>query len=79
MGAEREILQALAELPPAAVNQVKDFVVFLKEQHAAKSLPRSRKQLARKQVTAIQRWAGAHLGPGFSGRDHDAILYGGKP
>jgi hypothetical protein len=79
MSTEREILQALAELPPAVVTQVKDFIVFLKERHAAKSLPQSRKQLARKQATAIKRWAGTDLGPGFSGREHDAILYGGKP
>jgi len=79
MATEREILQALAGLPPAAVNQVKDFIVFLKEQQATKSLPRSPKLLARKQATAIKRWAGSHLGPGFSGRDHDAILYGSKP
>ena len=79
MATEQEILQALAELPPAAVKQVKDFIVFLKEQHATKFLPPSRKQLAKKQATAIKRWAGSDLGAGFSGRDHDAILYGNQP
>ena len=79
MATEQEILQALAELPPAAVKQVKDFIVFLKEQHATKSLPRNRKQLAKKQATAIKRWARSDLGAGFSGRDHDAILYGNPP
>jgi len=76
MATEREILQALAELPPAAVNQIKDFIVFLKEKHAAKPSPNSGKLLARKQIAAIKKWAGARLGQGFSGRDHDAILYG---
>lgn len=77
MATEREILQALAGLPPAAISQVKDFIVFLKEQHVSKHAPRSGKTLATKQATAIKKWAGAQLGPGFSGQEHDAVLYGG--
>ncbi len=78
MANERAILQALAELPPAAVSQVEDFVSFLKERHAAKPFPRSQRQLAKQQAAAIKKWAGSDLAPGFAGRDHDAILYG-KP
>ena len=79
MTTEHEILHALEGLPPTAVRQVKDFIAFLKEQQATKSPPRSPKLLARKQVTAIKKWAGAQLRQGFSGRDHDTILYGSKP
>lgn len=32
--------------------------------------------LAKKQTAAIKKWAGANLGAGFSGRNHDEILYG---
>ena len=78
MTTEREILRALEGLPPAVVRQVKDFIVFLKEQHASQHAPRSRKILATKQAAAIKKWAGANLGPGFSGQEHDAVLYGGK-
>jgi hypothetical protein len=57
------------------MSQVKDFIVFLKEQHVAKHPSRSGKTLATKQAAAIKKWAGAQLGPGFSGREHDAVLY----
>ena len=39
MTTEHEILHALEGLPPAAVRQVKDFIVSLKEQRATKSPP----------------------------------------
>ena len=79
MATEKEILQALAGLPPTAVSEVKDFIVFLKEKHAAKPSPSSERLLVKKQTAAIKKWAGTQLGQGFSGRDHDAILYGSKP
>ncbi len=78
MATEREILQALAGLPPAAMSQVKDFIVFLKEQHASKHAPKNEKTLAIKQAAAIKKWASTHLGPGFSGQEHDAVLYESK-
>jgi len=78
MATEREILHALTGLPPAALSQVKDFIVFLKEQQASKHAPKNGKTLATKQTTAIKKWAGTPLGPGFSGREHDAVLYGDK-
>ncbi len=34
------------------------------------------KALAQKQLAAIKQWAGTNLGSGFTGRDHDTILYG---
>ena len=48
MATEREILQALEGLPPAARSQVRDFIVFLKEQHAARRAPKSEKAVAAK-------------------------------
>ncbi len=78
MTAEREILQALAGLPPAAIDQVKDFIAFLKEKQAPRQAADRRKTLARKQLAAITKWAGANLDRGFSGREHDAILYGSE-
>ncbi|MBI3245559.1 MAG: hypothetical protein HYZ50_03500 [Deltaproteobacteria bacterium] len=75
---ERQILHALEGLPPAVVRQVENFIVFLKEQHASKQAPRSGKLLATKQAVAIKKWAGTNLGPGFSGQEHDIVLYGSK-
>ena len=34
------------------------------------------KTLVASQKRAIRKWAGTGLGEGFSGRDHDEILYG---
>ena len=76
MATERDILQALEGLPPTILDQVKDFIIFLKE---TKGLPQptlAGKALAKKQLVAIKKWAGTNLGSGFTGRDHDAILYG---
>lgn len=73
MTTEREIRQALEGLPPAVLEQVKDFIAFLKE----KGLQRpssTRKELAKKQMVAIKKWAGTNLGSGFVGREHDVIL-----
>ena len=76
MTMEQDILQALEGLPTAALEQVKDFITFLKETKGPHHpLPRE-KTLAKKQIAAIKKWAGTNLGPGFSGREHDAILYG---
>jgi hypothetical protein len=76
MATERDILQALEGLPPAALNQVKDFITFLKETKSQRRPALASKALAKKQLVAIKKWAGVDLGPGFAGRDHDAILYG---
>lgn len=78
MTTERDILQALKGLPPTVLEQVRDFILFLKETKSPQRPPLKEKALAKKQVEAIKKWAGTNLGPGFSGREHDAILYGGN-
>lgn len=73
---EREILQALEGLPTPVLEQVKDFIIFLKETKGSRRCLPKQKALAKKQIAAIKKWAGTNLGPGFSGREHDTILYG---
>ena len=72
---ERRILQALEDLPPAAVEQVKDFIAFLRTRKGMLRPLEVEKEVARKQTLAIKKWTGANLGQGFSGREHDAVLY----
>jgi hypothetical protein len=76
MATERDILLALEGLPPAALDQVKDFITHLKERKAPQRPALTGQALAKKQWVAIKKWAGTNLGSGFTGRDHDAILYG---
>jgi hypothetical protein len=76
MTTEREILQALEGLPTSALEQIKDFISFLKETKGPRRPLLTEKAIAKKQIAAIKKWAGTNLGPGFSGREHDAILYG---
>jgi hypothetical protein len=75
---QEEIVQALEGLPPTVLEQVRDFVVFLRETKEARSSSSSGKELARRQTAAIKKWAGTELGPGFTGKDHDEMLYGSK-
>jgi hypothetical protein len=76
MTTKRDILQALEGLPLAVLEQVKDFIIFLKESKGSQRPLLKQKALAKKQREAVKKWAGANLGPGFSSREHDAILYG---
>ena len=76
MATEREILKALEGLPPAVLEEIKDFITLLREKKGLRRPPLTGKALARKQVAVITKWAGRDLGPGFSGRDHDEVLYG---
>lgn len=76
MATERDILRALEGLPPALLEEVKDFIISLKENRASKRPGLTAKALAKRQVEAIKKLAGANLQPGFSGREHDQILYG---
>ena len=76
MATERDILHALEGLPPAVLDEVKDFITSLKERKAPRRPALEEKGLAQKQLAAIKKWAGTNLGPGFTGRDHDTILYG---
>jgi hypothetical protein len=48
---------------------VDDFLGLLPSAEAERNLVASQKH-------AIRKWAGTGLGEGFSGRDHDEILYG---
>jgi hypothetical protein len=75
MTTQRDIMQALQGLPPEALEQVNDFILFLKESKSQGRHPLAGKDLATKQVAAIKKWAGKNLTPGFSGKEHDAILY----
>jgi hypothetical protein len=69
-----DILQALEGLPTPVLEQVKDFIIFLKETKCSRRPLLKEKALAKKQMAVIKKWAGTNLGPGFSGREHDAIL-----
>jgi hypothetical protein len=71
-----KIMEALEGLPPAALEQVKAFILFLKASESQRQLPLAANALAKRQVAAIKRWAGKDLGPGFSAKEHDATLYG---
>jgi hypothetical protein len=77
MTTQRDILQALLGLSPEALEQVQDFILFLKERKGQGRHPPGGEELAKRQVAAIKKWAGRNLGPGFSGKEHDTILYGG--
>ncbi len=76
MATERDILRTLEGLTPALLERVEDFILSLKESRAPKKPGLTGKTLARRQLDAIKKWGGRNLGPGFSGREHDQILYG---
>jgi hypothetical protein len=62
-------------LPPLALEQAKDFIIFLKETKGSRRSTLQKKALAKKQIEAIKKWAGTNLGPGFAGQEHDGVLY----
>jgi hypothetical protein len=71
-----EILRALEGLPEDSLKEVKAFIDSLKKQNGKRhTAGRSGGLLARKQISAIAKWAGKPLKEGFSGREHDAVLY----
>jgi hypothetical protein len=73
------ILRELEKLPPNDLKEVERFVGQLKKsQGKRQTSARNGKVLARKQIAAIKKWAGRDLGRGYTGRDHDRILYGDK-
>lgn len=76
MPGKQEILRALETLPEESLKDVEEFIKSLKrhnlKRHASEP---DEKLLAKKQVSAIKKWAGATLEAGFSGREHDAISY----
>jgi len=76
MAGKSEILRALEGLPQDSLKEVKRFIDSLRKQNGKRhETGRSGELLARKQISAIKKWAGRTLKTGFSGRQHDAILY----
>ncbi len=76
MAGKPEILHALEGLPRDSLKEVKKFIDALKKQNGKRyATDRNGELLARKQLSAIKKWAGRTLKEGFSGREHDAVLY----
>lgn len=74
------LLQAIEGLPRESLKEVKAFIDSLKKHNGKKrAADRNGEALAKRQFSAIKKWAGRTLTPGFSGRDHDAILYRKDP
>ena len=69
-----------AELPPIEWHPLASFkVVRLKatqKKPAAKGTRNVQALVAKKQISVIRKWAGRKLKEGFSGREHDLVLYG---
>lgn len=76
MAAKPMILRELEKLPPDALKEVEKFVGQLKRSKKKQPRTQNGKALAERQTAAIKKWAGKNLGPGFTARDHDSILYG---
>ena len=77
MAAKPMIFRELERLPVKALEEVEKFVGQLKQSRSSGRTPAlNGKMLAKKQITAIKKWAGRNLEAGFAGRDHDKILYG---
>jgi len=76
MAGRPEILRALEGLPRDSLKEVKKFIDSLKKLNGKRhATDRNVEVLAKKQLSAIKKWAGKTLKQGFSGRDHDAVLY----
>jgi len=79
MAAKPMILRELNNLPDEALREVAKFIRHLKKCQKDTHVPKHNgKALAGKQVAAIKKWAGRNLGSGYTGREHDTILYGDK-
>lgn len=76
MAIEKDVLRALKGLPKEALAEVKDFINHLKKTKNHQRPSQRGKAFAKRQLTAIKKWAGKDLGPGFVGREHDVVLYG---
>ena len=76
MAEKAEILRALQGLPKDALIEVKEFITSLKKCRGKRRVAdRNGDTLAKKQLSVIKKWAGTSLKAGFSGRDHDTVLY----
>jgi len=77
MAAKPMILRELDDLPAEALEEVAKLIARLKKcRDKTRSPNRNGKLLAKRQRKEIKRWAGKKLAVGFTGRDHDIILYG---
>jgi hypothetical protein len=75
-----EILRALEGLPQNSLREVEAFINVLKKNKGkTQATYRNGEELAKKQLSAIKKWAGSMLKEGFSGREHDAVLYRKDP
>ncbi|HWP58274.1 MAG TPA: hypothetical protein VNL14_10330 [Candidatus Acidoferrales bacterium] len=75
MAGKTEILRALEDLPEESLKQVKGFIDSLKKRNGrARAIVQNRHVLAKKQLSAIKKWAGTRLKAGFSGREQDEII-----
>lgn len=76
MARKPEILRALEGLPQDSLREVKEFIDSLKKHNGKRHVTgRNVELVAKKQISAIKKWAGRTLKEGFSGREHDAFLY----
>jgi hypothetical protein len=76
MKGKPEITRALEGLPPDSLKKVKKFIDSLKKSNGKRpATGRNLESVAQKQISAIKKWAGRRLTDGFSGREHDAVLY----
>ncbi len=76
MAGKPEILRALEGLSEESLKDVQEFIDSLKKRNGRRhAVGRNDGLLAKRQISAIARWAGTRLKDGFSGREHDIILY----
>ena len=76
MAGKPEILRALEGLQEDSLKEVKAFIDSLKKHNGKRrATGRNGDVLAKRQLSAIKKWAGRTLQAGFSGREHDAVLY----
>jgi|GraSoiStandDraft_41_1057321.scaffolds.fasta_scaffold1614982_2 hypothetical protein len=74
-----EILRAIEGLPQDSLKEVEAFIDTLKKYKSKRpAAGRNGDLLAKRQLSAIKKWAGRSLKAGFSGREHDAVLYRDK-
>ncbi len=79
MAAKPMILRKYEKFPVDAQREVVRFVEQLRKSCSKiKRADRNGKRDAKSQTASIKKWAGKITAVGFTGRDHDQILYGDK-
>jgi hypothetical protein len=77
MTAKPKILREFENLPADAQKEVPGLLSHMNKFFSKWKAPvRSSKTIAKAQAASIKKWAGKITGDGFTGRDHDKILYG---